>query len=112
MNRVMRGVTILCAAAALLVSTQVAQAFDFKVKYIIPTMKTQEDADKIVKMLKDAAKDGFKSADVYLDDHKIIFFYDDEEFEDEKLDVLIPLKKAGYRVERRDVLYEDPNKRN
>ncbi len=112
MKTLMKGAAIFCAAAALVVSAQSARAFDFKVKYIIPTMKTQEDADKIVKMLKDAAKDGFNSADVYLDENKIIFFYDDEEFQDEKLDVLIPLKKAGYRVERRDILYEDPNKRN
>ncbi len=112
MNRVMKGLAVCFAATAMLVSAQMAQAFDFKVKYIIPTMKTQADADKIVKMLKDASKDGFKSADVYLDDNKIVFFYDDEEFEDEKLEVLIPLKKAGFRVERRDVLYEDPNKRN
>ena len=96
-------VSLTCAA--LLFFAVAAHAFDFKVKYTIPTMKTRADADKIVAMMK--ALPGFKSADVFLEQQSIIYFYDNEKLENEKVELLIPLKKAGYRVARSSVLYEE-----
>lgn len=82
-----------------------ALALDIQVKYTIPAMKSQADADKIVGMMK--ALPGFKSADVFLHNQTIIYLYNQEKLENEKMELLIPLKKAGYPVERRSVLFEE-----
>lgn len=92
------------AAIVLLASAQTAQAFDTKFKYIIPTMKTDQDAQKVIKMIKET--NGVKEVDLYLEDNAIIFLFDDEELEDEKMELRIPLKRAGYRVDRYDILLE------
>ncbi len=86
-------------------------AFDAKYKYIIPTMKTQQDVEKIKKFIDGLP--GIKDVTFLLDQHAVVVFFDDEELDDEKLQLRIPLKKeVGYPVKRYDILYEDPNKRN
>jgi copper chaperone CopZ len=98
------------ALALVLLLSAGAYAFDAQYKYIIPSMKTQADADKVTRIIKE--RPGIMEIDVYLDKHAVIIFFDDEELDDEKMQLRIPLKKAGYRVERFDILYEDPEKRN
>jgi copper chaperone CopZ len=109
MKKLLLGISF-CLIAGLLVSPQAALAFDAEYKYIISAMKTKEDADKVTKFIK--ARPGIMTVDVYLDKNTVIIFFDDEELDDEKMQLRIPLKKAGYRVERFDILYEDPEKRN
>lgn len=88
-----------------------AQAFDAKYKYTIPTMKTQEDIDKVTAFIK--ALPGIVEITVMADDNEVIVFFDDEELDDEKMQLRIPMKKElGYPVTKFDILYEDPNKRN
>ncbi len=92
------------AAIVLLASAQISQAFDTKFKYIIPSMKTEQDAQKVVKMIKET--NGVKEVDLFLADNTVVFLFDDEELEDEKMELRIPLKRAGYRVDRYDILLE------
>jgi copper chaperone CopZ len=111
MKKIMQGVTVGLFAAMFFLGGHSAHAFDAKYKYIIPTMKTQQDVDKVTAFIKTLP--GIMDITVLLDNHEIILFFDDEELDDEKMQLRIPLKKEiGYPVERYDILYEDPNKRN
>jgi len=103
---------MLCLFLAMVfIGAQAAHAFDAKYKYIIPTMKTQQDVDKITKFVKGLP--GIQEVTVLLDRHELLVSFDDEELDDEKMQLRIPLKKEiGYPVKRYDILYEDPNKRN
>ncbi len=89
----------------------IAHGFDAKYKYIIPTMKTDADAAKVKTFIETLP--GIYEIDIYLDKGEVVIFFDDEELDDEKMMLRIPLKKEiGYPVARYDILYEDPNKRN
>jgi len=111
MKKIMQGLTVGLFAAMFFWGGHAAHAFDAKYKYIIPTMKTQQDVDKVTAFIKTLP--GIMDVTVLLDNHEIIVFFDDEELDDEKMQLRIPLKKEiGYPVERYDILYEDPNKRN
>ncbi len=99
------------ALALILAGTQAALAFDAKYKYTIPKMKTKEDAAKVVEFIKKLP--GIMEVDTFLDNHTVVVFFDDEELEDEKMQLRIPLKnQLGYAVTQTDILYEDPEKRN
>ena len=88
-----------------------AQAFDTKIKYTIPTMETQEDIDKVTAFIKTLP--GIMEITVMKEDREVIVFFDDEELDDEKFQLRIPMKKdLGYPVTAYDILYEDPDKRN
>ncbi len=111
MKKIMQGVVVGLLAVMVLIGAQTAHAFDAKYKYIIPTMKSQQDVDKITKFVKSLP--GIQEITVLLDRHELIVLFDDEELDDEKMQLRIPLKKEiGYPVKRYDILYEDPNKRN
>jgi len=111
MKKQFKWVAMVLMAAMVLGLSQMALAFDTKIKYTIPTMKTQEDVTKI-KAFVDTLP-GIKEVDFYLENHTMILFFDDEEMEDEKFEFRIPLKKDhGYPVTKTDILYEDPEKRN
>jgi copper chaperone CopZ len=111
MKKIMQGIMLGLIAAMVLTGARAVHAFDAKYKYIIPTMKTQQDADKITKFVKSLP--GIMDITILLDKHELIVFFDDEELDDEKMQLRIPLKKEiGYPVKRYDILYEDPNKRN
>lgn len=110
MKGLLHGVTLCMATVFVLLSAHGASAFDAQYKYIIPSMQSQADADKVTKLIRE--RPGIMELDVYLDKHQVVLFFDDEELDDEKMQLRIPLKKAGYRVERFDILYEDPEKRN
>jgi len=111
MKKQLKWFTIALAATIVLGFSQMALAFDMKIKYTIPTMKTQEDVTKIKAFIDTLP--GIKEVDFYLDNHTVIIFFDDEELEDEKFEFRIPLKKEhGYPVTRTDILYQDPEKRN
>ncbi len=107
-----RKIIIICLVMAMsTAAAQLALAYDAKYKYTIPTMQTQEDADKIIAFIKTLP--GIMEVDAYLDKHTVIVFFDDEELDDEKMQFRIPMKKeVGYPVTKYDILYEDPNKRN
>jgi copper chaperone CopZ len=104
--------SVMCLAAVIMFAgAQVAHAFDATYKYVIPTMKTQEDVDKVTTFIKSLP--GIVEVTVMLDKHAVIVSFDDEELDDEKFQLRIPMKKeAGYPVESYDILYEDPDKRN
>ncbi len=111
MKKQLKWFTIALAALMIFGFSQMALAFDMKIKYTIPTMKTQEDVTKIKAFIDTLP--GIKEVDFYLDKHVVIIFFDDEELEDEKFEFRIPLKKDhGYPVTRTDILYQDPDKRN
>ncbi len=103
---------VMCLVMAMtMAGAQLALAFDAKYKYTIPTMKTQADADKVIAFIKTLP--GIVEVDAYLDKNTVIVFFDDEELDDEKMQLRIPMKKdVGYPVTKYDILYEDPNKRN
>ena len=107
-----RKLLVMCLVMMMaLAGTQLALAFDAKYKYTIPTMATQADADKVIAFIKTLP--GIVEVDTYLDKHTVIVFFDDEELDDEKFQLRIPLKKdVGYPVTKTDILYEDPNKRS
>ncbi len=107
----MQGLMVGVFAAMFFLGGHSAHAFDAKYKYIIPTMKTQQDVDKVTAFIKTLP--GIMDITVLLDKNEVIVFFDDEELDDEKMQLRIPLKKEiGYPVERYDILYEDPEKRN
>jgi len=87
-----------------------ALAFDAEYKYTIPTMETAEDFEKVKAFVNTLP--GIKDITKVKDYPQIIVAFDDEELDDEKFQLRIPLYKEGYQVTRFDILYEDPNKRN
>lgn len=94
-------------ALALLLPPMVetAAAKDAQYKYIIPTMKTQADADKIKAFIK--ARQGVREVDVYLDRAAVVVLFDNAVLDNEKIQLRVPLKKeAGYPVETVDILFE------
>ncbi len=94
-----------------LAGATLALAYDAKYKYTIPTMETQADADKIIAFIKTLP--GIMEVDAYIEKNEVIVFFDDEDLDDEKFQLRIPMKKeVGYPVTKYDILYEDPNKRN
>lgn len=111
MNKGQRVLVMCLVMAITMAGGQLAFAFDAKYKYTIPTMETQADADKVIAFIKTLP--GIMEVDAYLDKHTVIVFFDDEELDDEKFQLRIPMKKeVGYPVTKTDILYEDPNKRN
>ena len=106
-----KAVAFLLAFAFVCMGANSALAFDAEYKYTIPTMKTQEDIDKVTAFIK--ALPGIAEITVVADDNAVIVFFDDEELDDEKMQLRIPMKKElGYPVTEYDILYEDPDKRN
>ncbi len=104
-------IALVLAFAFICVGAQSALAFDAKYKYTIPTMTTQEDIDKVTAFIN--ALPGIVEITIMEDDHAVIVFFDDEELDDEKMQLRIPMKKElGYPVTEFDILYEDPDKRN
>ncbi len=87
-----------------------ALAFDAEYKYTIPTMETAEDFEKVKAFVNTLP--GIKDITKVKDYPQIIVAFDDEELDDEKFQLRIPLYKQGYKVSKFDILYEDPNKRN
>jgi len=111
MKTQLKAVAFLLAFAFICVNANSALAFDAEYKYTIPTMKTQEDIDKVTAFIK--ALPGIEEITVIAEDNEVIVFFDDEELDDEKMMLRIPMKKElGYPVTKFDILYEDPNKRN
>lgn len=111
MKTQLKAVAFLLAFAFICVTANSALAFDAEYKYTIPTMKTQEDIDKVTAFIK--ALPGIEEITVIAEDNEVIVFFDDEELDDEKMMLRIPMKKElGYPVTKFDILYEDPNKRN
>ena len=111
MKKKLKWLTIGLVTALVIGFTQMAFAFEMKIKYTIPTMKTQEDVTKIKAFIDTLP--GIMEVDFYLENNTIIIFFDDEELEDEKFEFRIPLKKQhGYPVTKTDILYQDPEKRN
>ena len=96
--------------ACICIAAAPVQAFDAKYKYTIPNMKTQEDVDKVTAFIKKLP--GIMEITVLKDNNEVIVFFDDEELDDEKFQLRIPLYKEGYQVTEFDILYEDPEKRN
>ncbi len=111
MKKQLKWLTIGLVTALVIGFSQMALAFDMKIKYTIPTMKTQEDVKKIKAFIDTLP--GIIEVDFYLENTTVIIFFDDEELEDEKFEFRIPLKKEhGYPVTKTDILYQDPEKRN
>jgi len=111
MKKTLKTVAFIMAFALICAGAQSALAFDAKYKYTIPTMKTKEDIAKVTAFIK--ALPGIMEITVLADDNEVIVFFDDEELDDEKFQLRIPMKKElGYPVTKYDILYEDPNKRN
>lgn len=104
-------IAVLLAFAFLCMGAQSALAFDAKYKYTIPTMETQADIDKVTTFINSLP--GIVEITVLAENHEVIVFFDDEELDDEKFQLRIPMKKeVGYPVTEFDILYEDPDKRN
>ena len=111
MQKFWKGAAICLAAAMMLAGSQVAFSFDTKFKYTIPTMKTQEDIDKVTAFIKSLP--GIMDITVLTEENAVIVFFDNEELDDEKMQLRIPLKKEhGYPVTEYDILYQDPDQRN
>ena len=111
MKTQLKTVAFLLAFAFVCMGASSALAFDAEYKYTIPTMKTQEDIDKVTAFIK--ALPGISEVTVIAVDNAVIVFFDDEELDDEKMQLRIPMKKElGYPVTEFDILYEDPDKRN
>jgi copper chaperone CopZ len=111
MKAQLKMVVFLMAFAFVCMGASSALAFDAEYKYTIPSMKTQEDIDKVTAFIK--ALPGIVEITVIAEDNEVIVFFDDEELDDEKMMLRIPMKKElGYPVTKFDILYEDPNKRN
>ncbi len=111
MKKQFKTVAFILALAFVCIGAQSAQAFDAKYKYTIPSMKTQADIEKVTAFIKGLP--GIVEITVMADDNEVIVFFDDEELDDEKFQLRIPMKKElGYPVTAYDILYEDPNKRN
>ncbi|HID69051.1 MAG TPA: copper chaperone [Desulfobacterales bacterium] len=111
MKTQLKTVAFILAFAFICTGVQSALAFDAKYKYTIPTMKTQEDIAKVTAFIKGLP--GIMEITVLEENNQVIVFFDDEELDDEKFQLRIPMKKElGYPVTAFDILYEDPNKRN
>ena len=111
MKTILKACLFCLVTVVIIAGSQMAHAFDAKYKYTIPTMKTQEDVDKVTAFIKSLP--GIMDITVLLDQHAVIVFFDDEELDDEKFQLRIPMKKeVGYPVTEFDILYEDPDKRN
>ena len=111
MKTQLKTVALLLALAFVCMGASSALAFDAEYKYTIPTMKTQEDIDKVTAFIK--ALPGISEVTVIAEDNAVIVFFDDEELDDEKMQLRIPMKKElGYPVTKFDILDEDPDKRN
>jgi len=103
-------IAFLLTFAFICMGSQSALAFDTKYKYTIPTMETQEDIEKVKAFINTLP--GIVEITIMEENHVVIVFFDDEELDDEKFQLRIPLYKLGYKVEEYDILYEGPNKRN
>ena len=111
MKKQLKWSVIALAAVLVFGFSHMALAFDMKIEYTIPTMKTEADVAKIKAVIDKLP--GIQEVDFYLDKHTVIIFFDDEELEDEKVEFRIPMKKEhGYPVTKTNILYEDPDKRN
>ncbi len=111
MKKSFKTVAFFLVMALVCIGAQSALAFDAKYKYTIPTMTTQEDIDKVTAFINGLP--GIVEITVLAENHEVIVFFDDEELDDEKFQLRIPMKKElGYPVTEYDILYEDPNKRN
>ena len=111
MKTQLKTVAFLLAFAFICMGAHSAMAFDAEYKYTIPTMKTQEDIDKVTAFIK--ALPGIVEITVIAENNAVIVFFDDEELDDEKMQLRIPMKNdLGYPVTAFDILYEDPNNRN
>ena len=111
MKTQLKTVAFLLAFAFVCMGANSALAFDAEYKYTIPTMKTQEDIDKVTAFIK--ALPGIEEITIIKEDNAVIVFFNDEELDDEKMQLRIPMKKElGYPVTEFDILYEDPNNRN
>ncbi len=111
MKTQLKTVAFLLAFAFICMGAGSAVAFDAEYKYTIPTMKTQEDIDKVTAFIK--ALPGIEEITIVKEDNAVIVFFNDEELDDEKMQLRIPMKKElGYPVTEFDILYEDPNNRN
>lgn len=111
MKKGFKSIAFFLVMALICIGAQSVQAFDAKYKYTIPTMKTQEDVDKVTAFINGLP--GIVEITVILENNEVIVFFDDEELDDEKFQLRIPMKKElGYPVTEYDILYEDPDKRN
>jgi copper chaperone CopZ len=111
MKTQLKTIAFLLAFTFVCMGANSALAFDAKYKYTIPSMKTQEDIDKVTAFIK--ALPGIMEITVMAENNEVIVFFDDEELDDEKFQLRIPMKKdLGYPVTEFDILYEDPDKRN
>ena len=111
MKNQLKTIALALALAFICMGTQSASAFDAKYKYTIPTMTSKEDIAKVTAFIK--ALPGIEEITVMEENHEVIVFFDDEELDDEKMQLRIPMKKElGYPVTEFDILYEDPDKRN
>lgn len=109
-NRLIAALVLFLFAVPFL-AVQSAHAFDAKYKYTIPTMKSEEDIKKVTDFIQGLP--GIVEITVMAESSEVIVFFDDEELDDEKFQLRIPMKKeVGYPVTKFDILYEDPNKRN
>jgi copper chaperone CopZ len=110
MKTKLQTIAFLLTFAFICMGASSALAFDAKYKYTIPSMETQEDIDKVTAFIN--ALPGIMEITIMKENQEVIVFFDDEELDDEKFQLRIPLYKEGYKVTEYDILYEDPNKRN
>lgn len=89
----------------LLVSPPAAEAKDAEYKYIIPSMKSQADFDKVTAFIKGLA--GVKEVTVIPGQHAVVVFFDNDVLDNEKFQLRIPLKnQVGYPVEDVIIMFE------